>query len=116
MDLMALMAVGVQGGPLLGEADGKLVGDCDDYALECWYRLREAGARPVLAVCRTEVCPPDRPGWDHAVCMVEDAGQWRVFDCRQKAAYEIGWLPYQRDGWARQVGAINELWQRFTAE
>lgn len=94
--------------------DGVLIGDCDDFALECWYRLRDAGLHPRLAVCRTEVCPAGQPGWDHAVCLVEDAGAWLALDCRQKAAYELGLLPYQRDGWAWQVGPIDQPWDRFS--
>lgn len=93
---------------------GKLLGDCDDFSMECWYRAHEAGLRPRLAVCRTEVCPADRPGWDHAVCLVQDGERWLVLDCRQRAAYEIGLLPYQRDGWAWQVGSISDPWERFT--
>lgn len=94
--------------------NGRLVEDCDGFAIECWHRLVDLGFRPRLAVCRTEVVDPASTGWDHCVCTIETGGRVLVLDNRYPTVVPIELLPYDKTAWARQRGSIAEPWEVFT--
>lgn len=93
------------------DAYGFLRGDCDDFAIECDHRAREAGlAADAMCyyACTTET------GGGHLVLGVHTAAGVVILDNRQrtpKLADELDRAGY--DNWRRpQPGhPINDLWQ-----
>ncbi|MCK5020028.1 MAG: transglutaminase-like cysteine peptidase [Candidatus Peribacteraceae bacterium] len=94
------------------DANGNLHGDCDDFMLECYYQLREAGmdkSQLHLAVCRTEVGQRKRKAhFDHAVLLVDIDDTFLVLDNRSPYVYEIKYSGY--DMWLRSNGNILNKW------
>lgn len=65
--------------------NGKLVGDCDDFAALCAMRCREAGLPARFVLCRCE------DGGLHLVCEVDG---W-ILDNRQPVVSRRDDLPYE---------------------
>lgn len=79
-------------------ADGKIHGDCDDFALLCRAELDALGIENHLATCRIE------SGELHLVC---EASGW-ILDCRQRSVIGRDLLPYQ---WISRSGvAAGQPW------
>lgn len=92
--------------------DGLLRGDCDDFMLECYYRLRDLDYPKEdmhLAVCRTEDNQED-PGvsYDHAVLLVVADGKYYVLDNRFRRVYPFGRSGY--DNWRMSTGNVSQGW------
>ena len=80
----------------------KLLGDCDDHAIECYRALRAAGiARRhlTLGVCRVN---RSQPHYDHAVGLIRTNEGIKVIDNISPLISDIGNKPYdlwRRGGW-----------------
>lgn len=78
--------------------DGKIHGDCDDFALLCRAELDALGIENHLVYCRVET------GEYHLVCEVRG---W-ILDCRQRSAIRRDLLPYK---WISRSGvAAGQPW------
>jgi predicted transglutaminase-like cysteine proteinase len=85
------------------EREGLLYGDCDDYAIACYYALIDEGYEPELAVCYV-------PGiGGHAVCLVDG---W-VLDNRFRRPYLLTENPGGYVGWSRSDGSWRKPWMKF---
>jgi len=95
--------------------DGFLVGDCEDFALECLYRLRPDWdvANLHLAVCRTR---PETNGFDHAVLCADTNRGVYVLDNLQAKVRAIKNLPYRNWAWSPTGEPIDRPWITFTVE
>ena len=72
-------------GHRLGDAAS---GDCEDFALLCWWHCRQAGLPARLVLCTV---PDDWPRSGHAVCEVSG---W-ILDVRQRRVMARERLPYR---------------------
>ena len=86
-----------------------LYGDCDDFSLECYYRLLEFGYQPHIAVCLTEVGQRKwSAGIDHAVCICDG---W-VLDNRQRHPTPLIDMTHYTN-WSRSDGTLDGFWVNF---
>ena len=84
--------------------NGHLYGDCDDFAIECWYRLKGLGYEPHLAVCSTVGHPTQI---NHCVCL---CGEYYL-DNRERRPVKLTDTFYT--SWSRDKGKWNEPWETF---
>jgi len=82
--------------------NGHLYGDCDDFSIECYYRLKDLGYAPELAYCITET------GGGHLVCL---CGQY-VLDNRERRVRLLKDMWHYKN-WKRSNGAWNGPWISF---
>lgn len=97
------------------EEGGRLVGDCDDWALEVDARLRAAGA-PLsarrLAVCRIS----RRSRWqDHCVFVLSEDEELWVSCCNQAEVQRLGSLPYDQWLLSPLDAPIDHPWQPISS-
>lgn len=91
------------------EKDGMFIGDCDDFSVFCYHKLKESGYSPELAVCKV----PSLGG--HAVCIVQDK-EWYVLDNRFRSVYKLTDNPGNYYDWARSDGNWRNAWINFRLE
>ena len=98
--------------------DGHLYGDCDEFAIECWYRLKELGYEPHLAVCSTV---GSETKINHCVCICivpnddpDSEDEWYVLDNRERRPVKLTDTFYT--AWARDNGNWQEPWTTFEIE
>lgn len=91
----------------LPSPDGKLRGDCDDWAIEMDYRIREVIDRPhrKLAALKTQ---KGLKAQDHLVLCVLDGSKIWVSDCNQRTLVQKFQLPYHDWIWA--LDRIDREW------
>ena len=96
------------------QSDGTLIGDCEDFALECYFRCREVGIEEknvTLSVCQTFMGKASGVQADHAVLLYKEDDQYYVLDNRQWRIYMIQDSDYLH--FYVPVGRLNGEWKEL---
>lgn len=97
-------------------ADGRLIGDCEDYTIELWHRLRDAGIDAHLmkitgcfVPTRAEPHPLTPAHINHIVLALLVPGGVVISDCNSTFLMAPNELPYCN--WHWPVDKINGPWE-----
>lgn len=93
------------------EQSGSLFGDCDDFAIEMDYRLKQSGF--ALEDRRLAACSISKIQIDHCALVLETPKGWMVSECNSPTLKKLNDLPYTMWYLAPRDGKITKDWEKL---
>lgn len=91
--------------------NGKYRDDCDSFALEMDYRLKQSGF--ALEDRRLAACSISKIQIDHCALVLETPKGWMVSECNSPTLKKLNDLPYTMWYLAPRDGKITKDWEKL---
>lgn len=93
------------------ERPSGLIGDCDDFAMEMDYRLKQSGF--AIEDRRLAACSIGKIQIDHCALVLDTPKGWMVSECNSPTLKRIKDLPYTMWYLAPRDGKITKDWEKL---